>query len=306
MLLQRLALGCILSRKRIAPRKQRGAFGGLVAYIAVAVEAQGRLVQSAARRYGMSKRNYTPIRGKIQVFSKASRKRLLRLVARFDFRAVDVKFITLTYGQVYPNAQTAKQHLRALLERFRRAHPQASLIWRLEYQQRGAPHFHLLAFNLPFIAKEYLAKVWADIIGDTYWDYSQEWSPKPPFTRIEAVRSGRQAVSYVSKYVAKVGDGSGFNSSTYPHGHSGRWWGVHNRDKLPYAPKVEIIRVLSSSAHWRAWSIWREAADAQYEGSGRLGEIAAGTMLFSDKAYYWLAFLQSLMRDADEAATCGN
>ena len=178
-------------------------------------------------------------RGKITDFSGQSRRRLLDLFHRFAVTTKPV-FLTLTYGEDYPDAKTAKNQLRAFLERIRRFVPQGktSCVWRMEFQERGAPHFHLIFFNLPFIKKEAIQRMWGSIIRQDR-----------PFTRIEMIRSHRALMGYVSKYIAKVNpsEDSGFNSPTYLHAYIqkhgeyvGRMWGVFNRDNLPFAELIEF------------------------------------------------------------------
>lgn len=172
------------------------------------------------------------LRGKINGFSKKSRKRLLDLTASINFANQKVIFITLTYPKEFPQAEQAKQHLRAFMERIRRRYPKASAIWRMEFQKRGAPHFHLLFFNLPFIPKDEVKAMWGEIIG-----YSQV------FTRIEMIGSWKKAVAYVAKYIAKESersDPSGFNFD--PYLHAGRVWGIFQRENLPLGTMV-VIRI---------------------------------------------------------------
>lgn len=181
-------------------------------------------------------------RGSVNDFSAAARRRLLKLFATLLVSEGAV-FVTLTYPSDFPSPKLAKKHLRSFLERIRRRCPRASAIWRLEFQKRGAPHFHLVMFGVPFIPKEEIQSMWGEII-----DYKQV------FTRIEAIKSNRKLMGYVSKYVAKRDAcGSGFNHLAYLHGQEfvhpttgelsgsiGRWWGVFNRDDLPFASLIEM------------------------------------------------------------------
>lgn len=170
-------------------------------------------------------------RGEVTYFSKASRRRLLKYTAKMktDQRPL---FLTLTYGQEYPSFKVAKEnHLRAFMERVRRKFPDASGMWRVEMQERGAPHFHILLFKVSFWDKADVQKAWAEVIGREFWDKGERY----PFTRIERIRSQRGTMYYVSKYVAKVPVwGDGFNYTAYPH--VGRWWGWFNKSRLPWAP----------------------------------------------------------------------
>lgn len=180
-------------------------------------------------------------RGEIHGFSTGSRRRLFELINRLAIEGKAV-FLTLSFGNDYPDAKTAKNALRAFLERIRRRCEgnEVSAIWRMEFQERGAPHFHLIFFGLPFICKTTIKNWWSEIIGVL-----------DPFTRIEMVHSHKKLVNYVSKYVAKLDKAevlSGFNSPTYLHAYAqkfdyniGRQWGIFNRDNLPYAELVELV-----------------------------------------------------------------
>lgn len=194
------------------------------------IEAQGDILALANQSHVKQKGGGT--RGTVNVFSKASRRRLIRRFARL--RPGKATFITLTYPASFPDPSRAKQDLRALLERFRRRYPQCSAIWRFEFQERGAPHFHLILFDAPFIPFRWLRTWWADIISEHLA------SGQLPFVRIERCHSKRKVMSYASKYVSKVTSEASalFNNGAYPH--VGRHWGVFNKDYLPYAPQVYI------------------------------------------------------------------
>lgn len=185
-------------------------------------------------------------RGKVTSFSRKSRKRMLDIVASLRKTATrKTVFITLTYGQEWPHPDEAKRHLDAFLKRVARKFPKASGIWRMDAQERGAPHFHFLFFRMPFWDKKELQTAWHEIVGDKYSDFSSG-TIKEPFTRIELVKSRKGAFWYVGKYSANI---SGFNYVPYLTGldsvieresqaikEIGRQWGIHNREHMPFAP----------------------------------------------------------------------
>lgn len=214
------------------------------------IEGQGHLVRlscKGAAQVGGGKRK------NVSTFSAASRKRLLEKLARLDPAKSEFppSFIALTYPKQFPDPMTAKRHLQTFWKRLRRVCPEGSAVWRLEFQERGAPHFHLIYFG-PFIGKYLLQKWWGEVIG---FDR--------PFTRIEALRNWRQTLAYAAKYLAKVperptecavaggtaegGAGaardSGFNYVTYLTGDDeglGRVWGVFDRKNLPWGERQEV------------------------------------------------------------------
>lgn len=243
------------------------------------LEFQGKFV-AAAIRY---EHDLPPKRGKrghITTFSKQSRTRLFDLFHRLEIKQKPI-FLTLTYGEDYPDAKTAKSHLRAFLERIRRipGGKSVSAVWRMEFQKRGAPHFHVLFFGLPFIKKEAIQRAWGQI---TRTDR--------PITRIEQVRSHKSLMAYVSKYVAKIepSEDSGFNSLSYLHAYQakhgeniGRVWGCFNKDSLPFAERWYYERDLDmveyAKFHDLAISVYPPIADY----------LSAGFRLYVKDAERW-------------------
>jgi len=111
-------------------------------------------------------------RGCITGFSADSRERLLRrsVTLRWE-EAVDVGgigMVTLTYPEVFPtDGQIAKADLKRLYERWRRRYGKPRGMWKLEFQERGAPHFHLFV-GLPESEDEFLAwllRQWYEVVG---------------------------------------------------------------------------------------------------------------------------------------------
>jgi hypothetical protein len=134
------------------------------------------------------------------------------------------------------HARTAKEYLFTFLKRWRRKYPTLSGIWKLEFQKRGAPHFHLILYNAGYISKDSIRDSWGHVIGQD-----------KPFTRIERITNYRQGMAYVAKYLGKV-ETPGFNygsNLTVSSGDDsarsqsiGRRWGIFNRDWIPFAEKT--------------------------------------------------------------------
>lgn len=251
-----------------------------------------------------------PKRGKVTGFSRKSRKNLLELFASLKPQKKTV-FITLTYPAKFPDPKTAKAHLRAFIERLRRLSDTACGVWRLEFQKRGAPHFHLLMWGLPFIAKEDIQKMWGDII-----DHAK------PFTRIELILTSRKVMMYVSKYVAKAAAPKaqcGFNNEPYPHASdsaavdgepdasldtssqyqsdpdsalyadAGRVWGCFRKEIFPFDEEI-ITEVEIEPSQFFAL---RAVAKAVFPGLNDEYPMTGFTLFVSD-AYEWLTTLQDV------------
>ena len=125
-------------------------------------------------------------RGKVTEFSDRSRKRLTRLLHRLS-PAWGV-FVTLTIADASISPQQAKRRLWSITRWLRKLGFEA-VIWKQEFQARGAVHFHLLAFSWrrrpPWVEREELANRWG--LG---------------FVWVEFFDKGR-VLSYVAKYVRK-------------------------------------------------------------------------------------------------------
>ena len=106
-------------------------------------------------------------RGVVKCFSKASRLRLMRTIAKIRLDAPLPVFITLTYPFNFPSPIESKKHMEVFEKRLFRAYPEIGIIWKLEPQERGAPHFHILAWGVS-VEKlgEFVPYAWHDIAGD--------------------------------------------------------------------------------------------------------------------------------------------
>jgi hypothetical protein len=171
-----------------------------------------------------------PIRGKVQGFSRASRKRMIRDCAKMG-KAIPI-FVTLTYPAEYPaDPSQWKRDLDTWWKRVIRKNPEMSAFWRLEPQERFAPHYHLLIYQKsgkqPFLAKEWIAKSWAKITNGN----------PAACSRVESLRSHRGGMFYAAKYCAKLPDGE------YPDewGFAGKHWGKLNAKNLPWAKQFEMV-----------------------------------------------------------------
>jgi hypothetical protein len=172
------------------------------------------------------------VRGKIQTFTKASRRRLLRLLAKVDKREALPIFVTLTYPGEYPHEwQTWKRHIDTLCKRIARRYPSSGLVWRLEPQKRGAPHYHLLVWGVPsmLLFREWVAQAWYEVAhnGDKHLGSAG--------TRTESVRSARGVMFYAGKYLAKLPEGA--SAEDWAAG-VGRWWGMRNPENIPWASRI--------------------------------------------------------------------
>lgn len=147
------------------------------------------------------------VRGACRGFPGSSRRRLIREMARVRVRGLCAYFVTLTYPAVWSDDwRRWKRDLASWRKRLARNWPQVlGGVWRVEFQKRGAPHYHLLLWTsgeLPPSFKLWLSQSWYEVVG------SGDVKHLRAGTQVQSLDSRRAIRLYVSKYVAKVDNGS--------------------------------------------------------------------------------------------------
>lgn len=170
--------------------------------------------------------------GEIRGWSRKSRSNMVFRLATLDYSdflsGVETPaMVTLTYPgkweKVAPDGATVKKHLTSFFKRFERAFGLAwQGVWKLEFQRRGAPHFHLfqtipqvkagfyrdssgrgrkmLGEGLNFRA--WLAITWADIVSAKGDDYKNHVLAGTGIDYAEGARARnpRSLAQYFSKH----------------------------------------------------------------------------------------------------------
>jgi hypothetical protein len=139
--------------------------------------------------------------------------------------------VTLTYpgewASVLPNGRALKRHLQAYRKRFTRYVKRFgvsswSALWFLEFQERGAPHVHLLVWGLDGVKRDLLRKwssrAWARIVGHA--DKSEFQKHLKAGSSIQKMRA--KHFGYAAKYASKM------RQKVVPAEFSdvGRFWGL--------------------------------------------------------------------------------
>lgn len=182
-------------------------------------------------------------RGTVKGFSPRSGARM----RRFLRTCVPVYSVmaTLTYPGDYPtDGRAVKRHLDSFVKRaFRYIDADGewpdqprSVFWFLEFQARGAPHFHLF-LNFP-IPRQLVAQWWFEIVA------SGDDRHLLAGTRIEALYHGRYGtIGYATKYAAK------HEQKVVPPNfvNNGRFWGVYGDRRCLAATIYFPMEVLKSA-----------------------------------------------------------
>jgi hypothetical protein len=166
------------------------------------------------------KRKRTAERASIVGFSATSGSRMGRYLRECtaDYRYMH----TLTYPSAFPtDGRIVKEHLRRYLQSIARlaaANGRASgcsQFWFLEFQKRGAPHFHI--FTTEFVSFETCRVLWYDIVG------SGDSRHLSAGIRVERLILGKKGmVSYAKKFARKTVQ----KDVPTEYKNVGRFWGV--------------------------------------------------------------------------------
>ena len=266
--------------RKLLPRPVKKSIG-----LRVVWEVQGSLVKVEVKGNGQRGGG---MRLEIKGFTEGSRKRLFEKLNRLDSEGLkeQPKFMTLTTKELY-HPEVMSIFLDRMLKRVKKISPGASAIWKKEFQKRGAVHYHLMWFELPYMPFRDLRKMWAEIVD--------EWDPMP-FVRIEAIRTWRGVLWYVGKYIAKVEPegvdySSLFNIVTYStagyeiKGKLGRFWGVHNKSELPLA------KLRSGNEDYGLW-VKKAKYLANKEWDGIDVDALGGFTLFVENSDNWVENLK--------------
>lgn len=192
-----------------------------------------------------------PIRKQYDIssFSRNSRLRLMRITSRVLLRDyTDILHATFTFHNNFPTETVKiKELFRGFWKRLHYNYPDCHFIWRMQFQKRGAPHWHIIFLlkkgRFPKNPEEFrqpLSDLWLRTISETSIAASL-YAVK--CTRIDEVK---KFFLYISKYCAKVDEDI---ESTY----NARRWG-YSRDLSQteiwnYKPTEDLMKIFKRNLH---------------------------------------------------------
>lgn len=184
-----------------------------------------------------------PARGKIDHFSKKARLRLKHQVRNANM-TIESQFL-LTYPADFPKSgRTVKNHLDRLLRALRKAYGADSFgfEWILEFQDRGAPHYHLfLTWPPSNEMRRFIAKRWNRIVKggkDHLWVHLRPRN----FSKWDMGKG-----NYAMKYAQKM------EQKEVPEGFEnvGRFWGC-SRNMIPVPIREDYFELAELAGN--GWS----------------------------------------------------
>ncbi len=193
-------------------------------------------------------------RKEICSYSWKSRKKFYESLLTIDWENIPsdtIREAVLTYPSLYPkDGLIIKEQLHSMvkrLNRFASGYGDISIIWKLEFQRRGAPHYHLVLVTgkeVPIkLFREWLSKAWNEIVSDWLREKGslteeefKEMKEKHLKAGIElaGVRKNKLGLmTYLALYISK----GKCKAKEYQHEvpeefqNVGRWWGFYGRKK---------------------------------------------------------------------------
>lgn len=202
------------------------------------------------------------VRSSVTKFTNASKRRLM-FTAR-NFPGLEI-MLTLTYPSDFPlDGRTVKDHWKRFRQWMVRNGANTGL-WVLEFQKRGAPHFHV--FIRKPLDRNAVADAWYRIVG------SGDLKHLKAGTRIETFRHPPALGSYVMKYASKM------EQKDVPPAFEnvGRFWGtwgkpdIYKEIRLPQSVGKHLVRTIRK-AHKKARRSWK--SHKNFRDNGRSGFVA--------------------------------
>ena len=163
------------------------------------------------------------VRGKITKWSRKSQMRFKQKLATLEQNKLSEALeITLTYPKEFPCAddhETYKTHLGYMSMWLQRRG--FSGAWKLEFQTRGAPHYHILA--IPPNKLKGLGEL-RKAIAEQWYRIVRSEDPKhlKAGTEVSTIKSPEGIIGYMASYMAK-------KDQTLPNNFTGRYWGFINK-----------------------------------------------------------------------------
>lgn len=215
------------------------------------------------------------------------------------------RFLTLTYPSWVQvgTPEECKGHLYAFVKRLRRRGA-LGVVWRLQPQTRGVPHWHLLVHGPIYLPQPWIKAVWGEIIGYSAPDLqvdvrARDWRTMQLYVsryvaREESWEEGGACTAPASEAAAPEGRAL-LDAGAYPAAWiadwwktAGRRWGMLDRKLLPWADTW----LVDLSA--RAWWELRRGLRRDRGGKWGRGGAGVGGWTFINAGVEWVRWALAL------------
>lgn len=151
--------------------------------------------------------------------------------------------VTLTYPSTMPTCgREVKRHLNVFMTALRRKRRNLDYLWWMEFQERGAVHFHIL-LTTPYLCMKWVANRWYEIVN------SKERDHLDAGTEVKRLRSAKKARHYVVKYMHKEAQ----KVAPDFFEQMGRWYGT-SRGVIPKVVRtIELLGYEDARHYLQKW-----------------------------------------------------
>lgn len=231
------------------------------------------------------------IRGTVCGFSRASARRLRERLIRIDYLATRSTWATVTYHDGWrSDPEQWHAHLHRLELALARDWPRELLggIWRLEFQKRGAPHFHLLLFwrDPPRVAlfRAWLASRW-NAIAEPGDDVARRVGTQADPVTLNSHEDVARLLRYLAKYLAKPDAREDVLTATGGVMETGRCWGQFLTIPLTTVADIRLddtqrFILARRVRRWRRLSPYCQSIGKRFSGFLLFGGSASLLQLF--------------------------
>ena len=212
-------------------------------------------------------------------WSRKSRANMCRSLAEYDYTPIVARgripaMVTLTYPGdwevVAPRGRDVKRHLANWRKRFEREWAEKlCFIWKLEFQRRGAPHFHLwmtpptTAGRSGLMFRQWCSHAWADVVDHP--DDEQRRLHVLAGTAVDTLEGIRACdPKRLAIYFTKHSSPNTNGDKEYQHivpaawrgsgNGPGRFWGVAGLKKVTASVEIELSDYIRARRIVRRWS----------------------------------------------------
>jgi hypothetical protein len=175
-------------------------------------------------------------RGKMIGFSRKSRARLMRFLNSVVFDSA--LFVTLTYRYNQVDDKRAYKDLREFHRLMSRSCGNVGCLWRKEYQERGAVHYHLFLFDAPSgWNRESIRDCWMTVTCQEGDYASRRYGTHVKEIDTLKADDGGVVFAYMAKYTAKAANEA--------HGRS---WGCLGTSCIRQTGQTYVLTEFQASA----------------------------------------------------------
>jgi hypothetical protein len=219
------------------------------------MEHQNKRNNNGSKKYSQTQQSIDEKkqRGQIKNLSYGSTKRARHILRNLPNEMTHE--IGLTYPRQFPkDGAVVKTHLHKMMLRFN--YRGIRTFWFMEFQKRGACHFHLIVDKE--IDEDELKRIWYEIVG------SGDMRHREHGAHISPIRNTDSFKKYLSSYLTKEEQ----KKVPYFYHNAGRFWGysrslVNVNIAIIVGPKDEIRRIRKN---YRIFRRWQKARFRQWNG----------------------------------------